>query len=142
MFELMMVLNAVWCFMAFVSFSLRQHELAKIVVRRADRDSPLFATVASLGRFLGGMNAALSLLAVMLVLFAHEFPTVTQRIILLVTFAAAHFSQLYFNIPIARQNKRTGDGVWPVMKGPMKFIYITDLVMTVLNLLLVVVLIV
>lgn len=137
MFEAIMALNAVWCTMAFVTFSLRHREFAKVVVRRADRSSPLFETVASVGRFLGGMNAAFALLAVLLVVFSHEFPTSNQRVILLLAFAAAHFSQLYFNIPIARQNKRSGDGIWPVMRGPMKFIYITDLVMTMLNLLVV-----
>lgn len=138
MFTIIMSLNAIWCFMAFYNFSIQYRQFAKAVVRnREHRQHPLFDTVGNSGRFLGGMNAAFCLLALLLVIFSSSFPEANQRIILCTVFAAAHFSQFYFNVPVLREN-RNGDGVWPVMQWPMVFVFITDIVMTLLNLVMVV----
>ncbi len=133
MIQLVLSLNILWFAMGFISFSIRNDDLAKIVVPRKHRDSPLFQTVSQSGRFVGGFNFAFMLLAILLLLYLAEFPTDKQRVILFATFAVAHASQFYFNVPIMLKNKRTGDGVWPVLKGTMLFIFVTDFVMMVLN---------
>jgi len=135
MFEVILVLNALWFVMGFNVFSLRPKIFAKLVVPREQRDTPVFGILAESGRFLGGFNFAFSLLNILLLASLATFPSDEQRAILLFVFSVAHGSQFIFNVPVAIQNKR-GGGIWQVLKGTMLFIFVTDFVMMVLNLLL------
>ncbi len=132
MFEIILVLNALWFVMGFNVFSLRPKIFAKLVVPREQRDTPVFEILAESGRFLGGFNFAFALLNILLLASLATFPSDEQRAILLFVFAVAHGSQFIFNVPVAIQNKR-GGGIWQVLKGTMLFIFVTDLVMMVLN---------
>ena len=135
MFEVILVLNALWFAMGFNVFSLRPKIFAKLVVPREQRDTPVFGVLAQSGRFLGGFNFAFALLNILLLASLATFPSDEQRAILLFVFAVAHGSQFIFNVPVALENKR-GGGIWQVLKGTMLFIFVTDFVMMVLNLLL------
>jgi len=135
MLETILVLNALWFVMGFNVFSLRPKIFAKLVVPREQRDTPVFGILAESGRFLGGFNFAFALLNILLLASLATFPSDEQRAILLFVFAVAHGSQFIFNVPVALENRR-GGGIWQVLKGTMLFIFVTDFVMMVLNLLL------
>ena len=139
MLEAILVLNAIWFVMGFNVFSLRPKIFAKLVVPKAQRDTPVFDILIHSGRFLGGFNFAFALCNILLLANMDVFTTNEQYAILLVVFAVAHASQFIFNVPVAIENKR-GVGVWQVLKGTMLFIFVTDLIMALLNLLLAVLL--
>ncbi len=135
LFVVLLVLNAIWFAMGFNVFSLRNKIFAKLVVPRAQRDTPVFEILAESGRFLGGFNFAFALLSVLMLLNLGVFPNDDQRIILLSVIAVAHGTQFIFNVPVALQNRK-GAGVWQVLKGVMLFIFVTDFIMMALNALL------
>ena len=135
MLEIALVLNTLWFAMGFNVFSIRNKIFAKLLVPREQRDTPVFEILAESGRFIGGFNLAFAVCNILLLINLDTFPDDEQRAILLFVFAVAHGSQFIFNVPVAIQNIR-GGGVWQVLKGTMLFIFITDFVMMVLNLVL------
>lgn len=135
MFELILLANAIWFGMGFHLFALRNKIFAKILVPRAHRETPVFDILAETGKFLGGFNFAFCVLNVLILINPSVFPEGAQRIILCVVFALAHGSQFISNVPIALDNRK-GKGVWQV-KGLMRFIFITDFVLLVANLVIV-----
>ncbi|PCJ45654.1 MAG: hypothetical protein COA99_04450 [Moraxellaceae bacterium] len=135
MFEIILIVNTIWFAMGFNVFSIRNKIFAKLLVPREQRDTPVFEILAESGRFLGGFNLAFAVCNILLLINLDTFPSEEQRSILLFVFAVAHGSQFAFNVPVAIQNKR-GGGVWQVLKGTMLFIFITDCIMMLLNLVL------
>ena len=131
MFELILVANAIWFGLGFHLFALRNKIFAKILVPKEHRETPVFATLAATGPFLGGFNLAFCALSLLFLFNPNVFPEPEQRIILFFVFALAHGSQFMPNVPIALANRR-GEGVWQV-KGLMRFIFITDCVLMVAN---------
>jgi hypothetical protein len=133
-----LVANLLWFLAGFRYFSFRQRAAAKILVPKSARKSPLFPTIAAAIRFLGGMNGAFALAsAILLGLFLVDsalFNDPAERGILLLIFAAAHFSQFAFNLPVLADGERQGDAFWPVLSGPMFFIFVVDGLETVINL--------
>jgi hypothetical protein len=125
-----LVASAVWFSMATHYFGFRQTSAAKILVPRTSRESPLFLTVAAGLRFLGGMNAAFALMAILLLLsdFLSDelFASPVEQAILVAILGAAHFSQFIFNVPVLRNGERQGEAYWPVLSGPMRMIFIVD----------------
>lgn len=132
-FDLTLTLNALWFGAAFQLFSLRPDVAARILVPRSARESPLFRTLAASLRFLGGMNLALMVLAVLLLVTESLFPDPRQRAVFAVVFAVAHASQCAFNVPIALGGGRQGDALWSVLRGPMLFIFAGDFALTIVN---------
>jgi len=130
-FEVILVLNTIWFAMGFNVFSLRGKIFAKLVVPRDQRDTPVFNVLVESGKFLGGFNLAFSLLSLLILFNLTVFSGDSQRAILLLVFAVAHGTQFFFNVPVVMQNRR-GGGVWQV-KGVIRFIFITDFIMTILN---------
>jgi len=92
---------------AFRYFSLTPQAAAKVLVPKSAREAPLFRTVGASLPFLGGMNLAL-----------------------------AHGSQFVCNVPIAWRGGRQGEAFWPVLQGPMLFIFVVDGMLALANLLL------
>lgn len=135
MFELILLVNAIWFGLGFNLFALRNKIFAKILVPKEHRETPVFEILAATGPFLGGFNFAFCALNVLILINPNIFPEGDQRIILCVVFAIAHGSQFISNVPIALDNRK-GKGVWQV-KGLMRFIFITDFVLMVANLALV-----
>ena len=137
LYNFTMVVNALWLGSAFWYFSFKNSAAAKLFIPKSARSSPIFPTMSAAIRFLGGMNFALALLAIMVLtlsaideqFFAHAF----ERAVLLLGFGAAHATQLLFNVPIAMRGGRIGESYWPVLSGPMLFIFVTDAITASLN---------
>ncbi len=126
LFTVVMVLNALWCSAAFRYFSIKADSAAKILVPRQHRDSPLFETVVVGMRFLGGMNLSLAVLAIAVLVFPEAFSDPGQKALICVVFAVAHASQFAFNLPIALKERKNMPTPWPVLSGPMRFIFTVD----------------
>lgn len=137
-YPMALIASALWFSAAFRYFSFQQLAAAKVLVPKSARQSPVFLTTAALARFLGGMNAALALLSLMLVvLWATEstlFSNSIERGLLLLVLAAAHFSQFIFNVPILRNGERQGESYWYVLSGPMFFIFAMDAAQAIISL--------
>lgn len=131
MFEFILVANALWFGLGFHLFAFRNKIFAKILVPREYRQTPVLDTLAATGPFLGGFNFAFCALSLLFLFNANVFPEEEQRAILFSVFALAHGSQFAANVPVALANRK-GKGVWQV-KGLMRFIFITDFVLMVVN---------
>lgn len=125
-FTIVLVLNALWFGAAFLYFSLTPNSAAKVLVPKSARGSPLFATVAASVRFLGGMNLAFAVFAALLLINPSLFPEPRQKALFAAVFALAHASQFVFNVPVALGGGRQGESLWPVLRGPMLFIFVVD----------------
>lgn len=131
---IVLVLNAAWFAAGFWYFTFKRYTAAKLFVPRSARSSPLFDTLAAAIPFLGGMNLALCLLSVLLLICQGEFSSPVERAVLLTAFGVAHLTQFAVNVPRARQG-RQGESYWDVLHGPMLFIFVVDAAMAALNLL-------
>ena len=128
-------LNALWFGAAFRYFGLTPETAAKLLVPKSARDSPILRTLSASMPFLGGMNLAFAVLALLL-LFNHElFPDARQKALFAVVFAVAHAGQLAGNLAVARRGGRQGEAYWPVLHGPMLFIFVVDGMLAAANLL-------
>lgn len=132
MFKIIILLNIIWFGLAFHLFSIRNIIFAKTIIPREQRDTPVFDSLASLSTFLGGFNLAFFVLNVIILCFPTFFPEINQKISLLIVFAIAHGTQFAFNVPVALENKK-GKGAWQI-KGLMKFIFYTDFLIMIANL--------
>ena len=132
-FTVVLVLNTLWFGAGFQYFSLRPNAAAKLLVPASARQSPLFPTIAASVRFLGGMNFAFAAFAVLLLLNGTLFPEPAQRALFAGVFSLAHGSQFVANLPVALQGGRVGESYWPVLSGPMLFIFVVDIALMVAN---------
>ncbi len=132
-----LIASFLWFGAAFRYFSFQHYSSAKVMVPKSARSSPLFSTIAAATRFLGGMNGALALFALVLIIIVVTkstlFAAAGERAIILFIFAAAHFSQFIFNVPVLRNGERQGESYWMVKSGPMYFIFVMDAAQAVLN---------
>ena len=132
MLEIVLILNATWFALGFISFYLRREVFAKILVSKEHRNTPVYDTLVETGRFMGGFNFAFSLLNVLLLFNIDEFQNSNQWAILLAVVAVAHGSQFAGNVPMALRNLR-GQGNWNVFKGVMLRIFVVDFALMTLN---------
>ncbi len=132
-FTVILVLNTLWFGTAFRYFSLTPNTAAKLLVPTSARASPLFPTIAASLRFLGGMNFAFAAFAVLLLLNGALFPDPAQRALFAGVFSLAHASQFVANLPVAFRGGRVGESLWPVLSGPMRFIFAIDITLMVAN---------
>ncbi len=129
-------LNALWFGVAFKFFSISPKRAARLLVpTKLDplHPPPLLPTLVASLRFLGGMNLALAIFAILLLLNQADFPHYRQVALFAVVFAVAHASQFAYNVPIALQNYRGNADLWWVLKGRMLFIFIVDFLLMVAN---------
>jgi len=125
--------NAVWYAMGFITFHLRRDVFGKVMVPiKADRDNTAYAALVESGRFSGGFNFALCALNICLLANLAGFETDMQWATLLGFNALIHGSQFYGNVPMALQNRR-GGGLWNVFKGVMLRIFVIDFVLMTFN---------
>lgn len=130
---IIVLLNAIWFAMGFEAFYRRRQIFGKVLVPiKEDRDNSAYEALVESGRFMGGFNAALSLLNVALVFNLGGFETNSQWAVLLMFNSLAHGSQFAGNIPMAFRNRR-GGGLWPVFKGVMLRIFVIDFVLMAAN---------
>ncbi|MEO9461207.1 MAG: hypothetical protein ABJ242_00600 [Marinomonas sp.] len=130
--------SLLWFGAAFRYWSFQHEASAKLFVPKSRRSSPILPTIAALVRFLGGMNGAFAALALtLLIIWALGSPLFVdplERGVLLLAFAAGHFSQFMFNVPILKNGGRIGESYWDVKSGPMHFIFVVDVLEFVINL--------
>jgi len=134
MWPAVVLANALWFGAGFWYFTIRRKAAAKLLVPRSARSSPVFVTLISALPFLGGMNLALSLLALLLLARQDLFVAPQEQGILLIAFGVAHATQFLINVPVARRGGRIGESYWDVLRGSMLFIFVVDAIMMLLNL--------
>jgi hypothetical protein len=131
-FSAIMVLNVVWFGMAFYFFWIRPVIVAKLLVPRGERDSVLFGTLMYALRFLGGMNFALALLSLVMLLNPVGFTPVQQGWLALVL-AVAHASQCSLNMPLVLKQRGMPGASQLGLSASMRMIFAVDCVMTLAN---------
>ena len=133
--DFVLLLNALWFTAAFIQFSIAQGNTLKILVPREARENPIAPTLSASVAFLGGINLPIGLLSLyLLVLWPAFFETRDAQLALLLFFAACHFSQFAYNLPVLMRGGRIGVAYWPVLKGPMLRIFVIDAVLFAANL--------
>jgi hypothetical protein len=125
--DVVLLLNTLWFVGAFVQFSIAQTNTLKILLPREERSNPIAPTLAASVAFLGGMNLPIALLSFYLLAARPSFfQPVEAQIVLFLFFAACHFSQFAYNVPVLMRGGRVGVAYWPVLKGPMLRIFVID----------------
>ena len=125
--DIVLLLNTLWFVGAFVQFSIAQTNTLKILLPREERGNPIPPTLAASVAFLGGMNLPIGLLSFYLLAARPSFfQPVEAQIVLFLFFAACHFSQFVYNVPVMMRGGRVGVAYWPVLKGPMLRIFVID----------------
>ena len=136
-YVLALVVSFLWFTAGFRYFSFKNYASAKVMVPKSARSSPLYHTIAAATRFLGGSNGAFALLCLILLILlatgSSLFAAPGERAIILIVLAAAHFSQYIFNVPVLKNGERQGESYWMVKSGPMYFIFVMDIVQTIVN---------
>ncbi|KRR08845.1 hypothetical protein CQ12_26905 [Bradyrhizobium jicamae] len=133
--DIILLLNTLWFGGAFIQFSIAQGNTLKILVPREERENPIAPTLSASVAFLGGMNLPIGLLSFYLLLFRPPFfGAFDAQLALFLFFAACHFSQFAYNLPVLMRGGRVGVAYWPVLKGPMLRIFVIDAALFVANL--------
>ena len=132
--DFVLLLNALWFCAAFIQFSVAQRNTLKILVPREERGNPIAPTLSASVAFLGGINLPIGLLSLYLLARPPFFGTHDAQLALFLFFAACHFSQFVYNVPVLMRGGRVGVAYWPVLKGPMLRIFVIDATLFVANL--------
>jgi hypothetical protein len=104
-------------------------------VPREERGNPIAPTLSASVAFLGGINLPISLLSLYLLVSRPPFFQMHDaQLALFLFFAACHFSQFAYNLPVLMRGGRVGVAYWPVLKGPMLRIFVIDGVLFAANL--------
>jgi hypothetical protein len=139
--DFVLILNTLWFSAAFVQFSVAQSNTLKILVPREERGNPIAPTLSASVAFLGGINLPIGLLSLYLLARPSFFGADDAQLALFLFFAACHFSQFAYNLPVLIRGGRVGVAYWPVLKGPMLRIFVIDAMLFVANLVVVVLLV-
>ena len=107
--EFVLLLNTLWFCAAFIQFSIAQGNTLKILVPREERGNPIAPTLKASVAFLGGMNLPIGLLSLYLrAVRPAFFGAIEAQLALFLFFAACHFSQFIYNVPILLRGGRVG----------------------------------
>lgn len=128
-----LLLNALWFAAGFITFSLRSKRFMKFLVRRMDRQENTLLQLRTSLHFLGGFNFALALFCVALVVTGKVFTDARQWQLIYAFLSLAHATQFLCNVPVALREVKKRPHAWPVLRGPMLFIFVTDAVLMVAN---------
>ena len=133
--DFVLLLNALWFVGAFIQFNIAHANTLKILLPREERSNPIAPTLAASVAFLGGMNLPIGLLSLYLLAARPPFfQPVEAQVVLSLFFAACHFSQFAYNVPVLVRGGRVGVAYWPVLKGPMLRIFVIDGALSAANL--------
>jgi len=125
--DVILLANALWFGAAFIQFSIAQGNTLKILVPREERGNPIAPTLSASVAFLGGLNLPIGLLSLyLLVARPAFFQAIEAQHALFLFFAACHFSQFAYNLPVLIRGGRVGVAYWPVLRGPMLRIFVID----------------
>jgi hypothetical protein len=132
--DFILLLNTLWFSAAFIQFSIAQTNTLKILVPREERRNPIAPTLSASVAFLGGINLTIGLLSLyLLVARPAFFQAIEAQLALFLFFAACHFSQFAYNLPVLMRGGRVGVAYWPVLRGPMLRIFVIDAALFVAN---------
>ncbi|WP_213288815.1 hypothetical protein [Bradyrhizobium sp. sGM-13] len=132
--DVILLANALWFGAAFIQFSIAQDNTLKILVPREERGNPIAPTLSASVAFLGAINLPIGLLSFYLLLLRPPFfQAHDAQLALFLFFAACHFSQFAYNLPVLVRGGRVGVAYWPVLKGPMLRIFVIDALLCVTN---------
>jgi len=133
--DVILLLNTLWFVAAFIQFSIAQGNTLKILVPREERGNPIAPTLSASVAFLGGINLPIGLLSFYLLAARPTFfQAIEAQVALFLFFAACHFSQFAYNLPVLMRGGRVGVAYWPVLRGPMLRIFVIDATLCVANL--------
>src|SRR6185436_2981061 len=132
--DIILLLNTLWFGGAFIQFSIAQGNTLKILVPREERGNPIAPTLSASVAFLGGINLPIGLLSLYMLARPPFFCTHDAQLALFLFFAACHFSQFVYNVPVLMRGGRVGVAYWPVLKGPMLRIFAIDAILFAANL--------
>jgi hypothetical protein len=133
--DFILLLNALWFGAAFIQFSIFKRNTLKILVPREERGNPIAPTLSASVAFLGGINLPIGLLSLYLLSARPPFfGAVDAQLALFLFFAACHFSQFAYNLPVLMRGGRVGVAYWPVLEGPMLRIFVIDATLFAANL--------
>ena len=133
--DFILLLNTLWFVGAFIQFSIAQTNTLKILLPREERRNPIAPTLAASVAFLGAMNLPIGLLSLYLLAARPSFCQPAEaQLALFLFFAACHFSQFAYNVPVLMRGGRVGVAYWPVLKGPMLRIFVIDAALFAANL--------
>ena len=124
--DFILLFNTLWFGGAFIQFSIAQGNTLKILVPREERGNPIAPTLSASVAFLGAINLPIGLLSLYLLARPPFFGTFDAQLALFLFFAACHFSQFAYNLPVLMRGGRIGVAYWPVLKGPMLRIFVID----------------
>lgn len=133
MHKILLLLNAAWFAAGFIAFSLRSSRFIRFLVRREDRQENSLLQLRTSLHFLGGFNFALSVFCIALAMTSSLFPDARQWQLMYAFLSLAHGMQFLCNLPVAIREKKKLPFAWPVLKGPMLFIFITDALLMIAN---------
>jgi hypothetical protein len=133
LYRVVLTLNAAWFTAGFCYFGLMPYAAAKLIIPRSARQSPLFITQAGSLRFLGGLNFAFAVFAVLLLRYQHLFQDFRQDQLFAAVFSVAHATQFAANLPVAFAGGRKGAALWPVLRFPMLMIFVVDFALAAAN---------
>ena len=107
--DFILLLNTLWFGAAFIQFSIDQGNTLKILVPREERGNPIAPTLSASVAFLGGINLPIGLLSFYLLAARPTFfQAIEAQVALLLFFAACHFSQFAYNLPVLMRGGRVG----------------------------------
>jgi hypothetical protein len=133
--DAILLLNTLWFVAAFIQFSVAQGNTLKILVPREERGNPIAPTLSASVAFLGAINLPIGLLSFYLLAARPIFFQANEaQVALFLFFAACHFSQFAYNLPVLMRGGRVGVAYWPVLRGPMLRIFVIDATLCVANL--------
>lgn len=133
--QIVLLLNTIWFGAGFWFFGIRSRQATRLVIKKEHLQDPISDVLAHSLKFLGGLNLVLSVLSSIILIADSLFLNATEKGALALVFTLAHATQFYYNLPIALQEFRKEQPLWPVLKGRMRFIFITDATLAIFNLL-------
>ena len=122
--------------MGFRYFCFQSESATKMLLSKEHRAEPYFSIVTHAIKFIGAFNFAFMVLSI-IVLVRYHFPRLDMETnaVLFFVFFIAHFGQFWVNVPLARKERKKEQHLWSVLRGRMYFIFRTDLILAILNLL-------
>jgi len=105
-----------------------------MLLPKENRIAPYKAIVAQLFKFLGGFNLALFALCIVAIYKYQDLANNELTSALFFVFFIAHGSQFWFNLPLAINERKNQQPIWPVLRGRMYFIFKTDFILAICNL--------
>jgi hypothetical protein len=132
-YNILLCANGLWFSAGFYFFTFRSASAAQLILKRKFADDNIFNALAYSLKFLGGLNLAFAIFTLLVILQPALFPAASQKIAILSILAFAHATQFILNVPQALKERFSQKPLWPVLKGRMLFIFITDGVLCLFN---------